>query len=557
MSDSVNKMAEIQIPIVKIKAEGNYEGHNQTANKLLNDNNKKSKFWPNRKSKWLNLKSTSWIECEFSDFFIIKRYYLESGGDQVTRVSFRDPKEWDLYGFTKNGESVLLDSKRFNENPFGPEPYAKLNISLAQNTIAVNKIRLVLLKTSTEKGFTDSYVQLGRLRFFGNLGENNSKKNKDQSNNKANSHNAEVQSDNRAVSHNAEVQSDNRADSHNAEVQSNARATLNAAVQSNTRANSKNATVQSNARANSKNATVQSNARANSKNAAVQSNTRANSKNAAVQSNNRLILGNLKNTRRRLISRLETASNSEIANIERFLQTRKNASLSTESLQPAVQHSILGPIKVRPSTAGILSAGGSNLANLRLRSLGGIGNQRPASARNITNRRKVGTLFSSLGNRNDVNLPGSVRNSGGGGGGYSLPPLKIRSESKEEERPQSAGILGRLKFFGSGSVKEQSVSLKLGHELLKAIKEDNSEKALSLISQGADINITGINGNNPLLLALEKKLPDVAEKLLELGAIVGEGERRYKILVASKGTPLMQKILSKKRKSRCNHTRKN
>jgi hypothetical protein len=546
MSDSVNKMAEIQIPIVKIKAEGNYEGHNQTANKLLNDNNKKSKFWPNRKSKWLNLKSTSWIECEFSDFFIIKRYYLESGGDQVTRVSFRDPKEWDLYGFTKNGESVLLDSKRFNENPFGPEPYAKLNISLAQNTIAVNKIRLVLLKTSTEKGFTDSYVQLGRLRFFGNLGENNSKKNKDQSNNKANSHNAEVQTDNRAVSHNAEVQSDNRADSHNAEVQSNARATLNAAVQSNTRANSKNATVQSNARANSKNATVQSNARANSKN-------------AAVQSNNRLILGNLKNTRRRLISRLETASNSEIANIERFLQTRKNASLSTESLQPAVKHSILGPIKVRPSTAGILSAGGSNLANLRLRSLGGIGNQRPASARNITNRRKVGTLLSSLGNRNEVNLPGSVRNSGGGGGGggYSLPPLKIRSESKEEERPQSAGILGRLKFFGSGSVKEQSVSLKLGHELLKAIKEDNSEKALSLISQGADINITGINGNNPLLLALEKKLPDVAEKLLELGAIVGEGERRYKILVASKGTPLMQKILSKKRKRRCNRTRKN
>jgi len=92
---------------------------------------------------------------------------------------------------------------------------------------------------------------------------------------------------------------------------------------------------------------------------------------------------------------------------------------------------------------------------------------------------------------------------------------------------------------------------------LKAIKEENSEKALSLISQGADINITGINGNNPLLLALEKKLPDVAEKLLELGAIVGEGERRYKILVASKGTPLMQKILSKKRKSRCNRTRKN
>ena len=106
-------------------------------------------------------------------------------------------------------------------------------------------------------------------------------------------------------------------------------------------------------------------------------------------------------------------------------------------------------------------------------------------------------------------------------------------------------------------MKEQSVSLKLGHELLKAINEGNSEKALSLISQGADINIIGMNGYNPLLLSLEKKLPDVAEKLLDLGAIVGEGEMRYKILVASKGTPLMQKMLSKKRKNRRNRTRKN
>ena len=92
---------------------------------------------------------------------------------------------------------------------------------------------------------------------------------------------------------------------------------------------------------------------------------------------------------------------------------------------------------------------------------------------------------------------------------------------------------------------------------MRAIKESNSEKALSIISQGADINIIGVDGNNPLLLALDKKLLDVAEKLLNLGASVGEGEMRYKMLVASKGTPLMQKILSKKRKNRRNRTRKN
>ena len=291
-------------------------------------------------------------------------------------------------------------------------------------------------------------------------------------------------------------------------------------------------------------------------NVSTQANNRAVSRNASAQANNRHILGSLINVRSKLIDHLRIAAPEELHNIERYLESRGSFRPSTEGLPRASQLSLPFSAKVRPSTVG--AAGGSNLANLKLRSLGGIGNQRPASTRNITNRRKVGTLLGSLGNENEVNLPGSVRNGGGGGGGgYRLPPLKTRSESKEEERPQSAGILGRLKFFGSGSVKEQSVSLKLGHELMRAIKEGNSEKALSLISQGADINITGMNGNNPLFLALDNKLLDVAEKLLDLGAIVGEGEMRYKILVASKGTPLMQKMLSKKRKNRRNRTRKN
>ena len=520
-------MAEIQIPITKITAEGEKKmgngpsrGHCNTceiAAHLINPTDASV-----NRTKWLNWKPHSWIECEFSDFFTLTKYSLQSAPETPSR----DPQKWELLGRTSNGEWILLDEKKTSDNPFNSERLKWISINI-HNKPPVNAVRLDI-KTNMQNS---EFIQLSRLRFFGISVSNNKSKN------------IGVQSNRLLLS--------------NAAIQSNKKANLrDVAVQSNTRGNSRNAAIQSNAKASSKNVDVQSNSRTNSRNAAVQSNAKANLKNAAIQSNDRPMLGNLRNTRRRLISRLESASNAEIANIEGFLQTRRNARLSAESLQPSAKGSVLAPIKVRPSTAGILGAGSADLANLRLRSLGGIGNQRPASARNTTNRRKVGTLLSSLKNENNVNLPGSVRN-GGGGGGYSLPPLKTRSESKEEERPQSAGFLGRLKFFGSGSIKEQSVSLKLGHELMRAIKEGNSEKALSLISQGADINITGMNGNNPLFLALDNKLLDVADKLLDLGASIGEGEMRYKMLVASKGTPLMVKILSKKRKNRRNRTRKN
>ena len=503
-------MSEIQIPVTKITAEGEKKmgngpsrGHCNTceiAAHLINPTDASV-----NRTKWLNWKPHSWIECEFSDFFTLTKYLLQSAPETPSR----DPQKWELLGRTVDNEWILLDEKKTPDNIFNSERLKWVSININDKP-PVNAIRLNI-KTNMQNS---EFIQLSRLRFFGiPLLSNNSAENVSSKKEKTTSSNIGIQSNVPLAS--------------NAGVQSNNRAVL-------------------------RNASAQSNAKANSRNAASQSNAKVNSRNAAVQSNNRLGLGNLRNTRRRLISRLETASNAELGNIEKFLQTRRNYHSPSEGLPPAVTRSLLDPIRVRPSTTG-----GSNLANLKLRSLGGIGNQRPASARVFTNRRKVGTLLANLGDENEVNLPGSVRNGGGGGGGYSLPPLKTRSESKEEERPQSAGILGRLKFFGSGSMKEQGVSLKLGHELMRAIKEGNSEKALSLISQGADINITGMNGNNPLLLALDKKLPEVAEKLLDLGAVVGEGEMRYKMLVASKGTPLMQKILSKKRKNRRNRTRKN
>jgi len=480
-------MSEIQIPVTKITAEGEKKmgngpprGHCNTceiAAHLINPTDASV-----NRTKWLNWKPHSWIECEFSDFFTLTKYLLQSAPETPAR----DPQKWELLGRTVDNEWILLDEKKTPDNIFNSERLKWVSININDKP-PVNAIRLDI-KTNMQNS---EFIQLSRLRFFGiPLLSNNSAENVSSKKEKTTSSNIGIQS--------------------NVPLASNA---------------------------------------------GVQSNNRAVSRNASAQANNRHILGSLINVRSKLIDHLRIAAPEELHNIERYLESRGSFRPSTEGLPRATQLSLPFSAKVRPSTVG--GAGGSNLANLRLRGLAEIGNQRPASARNITNRRKVGTLLSTLGNRNEVNLPGSVRNSGGGGGGYSLPPLKIRSESKEEERPQSAGILGRLKFFGSGSMKEQGVSLKLGHELIRAIKEGNSEKALSLISQGADINITGMNGNNPLLLALDKKLPDVAEKLLDLGAVVGEGEMRYKMLVASKGTPLMQKILSKKRKNRRNRTRKN
>ena len=482
------KQPEIQIPVTKITAEGEKKmgngpsrGHCNTceiAAHLINPTDASV-----NRTKWLNWKPHSWIECEFSDFFTLTKYLLQSAPE----TPGRDPQKWELLGRTVDNEWILLDEKKTADNIFNSERLKWVSININDKP-PVNAIRLDI-KTNMQNS---EFIQLSRLRFFGiPLLSNNTAEN---------------------VSSKKE-----KTTSSNIGIQSNLPLVINTGVQANNRAVSRN---------------------------------------ASAQANNRHILGNLINVRSKLIDHLRIAAPEELHNIERYLESRGSFRPSTEGLPRASQLSLPFSSKVRPSTVG--AAGGSNLANLKLRSLGGIGNQRPASARNITNRRKVGTLLASLGNENEVNLPGSVRNGGGGGGGgYRLPPLKTRSESKEEERPQSAGILGRLKFFGSGSVKEQSVSLKLGHELLKAINEGNSEKALSLISQGADINIIGMNGYNPLLLSLEKKLPDVAEKLLDLGAIVGEGEMRYKILVASKGTPLMQKMLSKKRKNRCNRTRKN
>ena len=495
------KQPEIQIPVTKITAEGEKKmgngpsrGHCNTceiAAHLINPTDASV-----NRTKWLNWKPHSWIECEFSDFFTLTKYLLQSAPE----TPGRDPQKWELLGRTVDNEWILLDEKKTADNIFNSERLKWVSININDKP-PVNAIRLDI-KTNMQNS---EFIQLSRLRFFGiplllnNTAENLSSKKE-------------------------------KTTSSNIGIQSNLPLVINTGVQANNRAVSRNAS--------------------------AQANNRAVSRNASAQGNNRHILGSLINVRSKLIDHLRIAAPEELHNIERYLESRGSFRPSTEGLPRASQLSLPFSSKVRPSTVG--AAGGSNLANLKLRSLGGIGNQRPASARNITNRRKVGTLLASLGNENEVNLPGSVRNGGGGGGGgYRLPPLKTRSESKEEERPQSAGILGRLKFFGSGSVKEQSVSLKLGHELLKAINEGNSEKALSLISQGADINIIGMNGYNPLLLSLEKKLPDVAEKLLDLGAIVGEGEMRYKILVASKGTPLMQKMLSKKRKNRRNRTRKN